>query len=74
MNDGMFEIPAPLRAEHAALHDKLAAATRESGAVGEAAREVARLLHPHFEREEEFAMPPLAHRLRQINAWPEGAG
>ena len=28
--------------------------------MGEAAREVARLLHPHFVREEEFALPPLA--------------
>lgn len=58
--DPLFEIPAPLRAEHAELHEKLSAATREPGAVGEAAREVARLLHPHFVREEEFALPPLA--------------
>lgn len=55
-----LEIPAPLRAEHAELHRRLAAATREAGAVGEAAREVARLLHPHFEREEQYALPPLA--------------
>jgi hypothetical protein len=55
-----FKIPAPLRAEHDELHTRLAAAIREPGAVGEAAREVARLLHPHFEREEEFALPPLA--------------
>jgi hypothetical protein len=56
----LFEIPAPLRAEHDALHANLAAATREPGLLGETAREVARLLHPHFVREEEFAMPPLA--------------
>lgn len=33
--------------------------TREPGAVGEAARGVAKVLHPHFVKEEEFAMPPL---------------
>jgi hypothetical protein len=52
-------IPHPLRAEHDALHRQLALAIRAGGAVGEAAREVARLLHPHFVREEEFALPPL---------------
>lgn len=55
-----FEVPAPLRAEHEELHERLAAAIRESGAIGAAAREVGRLLHPHFVREEEFALPPLA--------------
>lgn len=60
MNVPTFEIPAPLRAEHEQLHVALAAATREPGPLGEAAREVARLLHPHFVREEEFALPPLA--------------
>jgi hypothetical protein len=55
-----FDIPKPLQVEHEALHAMLVDATREAGAVGEAAREVARLLHPHFVREEEFALPPLA--------------
>jgi hypothetical protein len=55
-----FEIPKPLRAEHEELHARLVKATREPGAVGEAAREVARLLHPHFVAEEDFALPPLA--------------
>ena len=56
-----FEIPAPLRAEHEGnCNARLLEATREPGAVGGAAREVARLLHPHFVREEEFALPPLA--------------
>ena len=54
-----LEIPAPLQAEHDELHAELAAATKAPGAVGEAAREVARLLHPHFVREERFALPPL---------------
>jgi hypothetical protein len=55
-----FEIPKPLQAEHKELHASLVRATKEPGAVGEAAREVARLLHPHFVREEQFALPPLA--------------
>jgi hypothetical protein len=55
-----FEIPAALRAEHEELHAQLVKATKEPGAVGETAREVARLLRPHFVREEEFALPPLA--------------
>jgi hypothetical protein len=55
-----FQIPAALRVEHQELHARLQDATREPGEVGEAAREVARLLHPHFVREEEFALPPLA--------------
>ncbi|HEU4924101.1 MAG TPA: hemerythrin domain-containing protein [Burkholderiales bacterium] len=55
-----FEIPKPLQIEHQELHATLVKATKEPGAVGEAAREVARLLHPHFVREEEFALPPIA--------------
>lgn len=55
-----LEIPKPLQVEHEELHARLVEATRHPGAVGEAAREVARLLHPHFVREEEFALPPLA--------------
>ncbi len=55
-----FEIPRPLQVEHEELHATLKKATKAPGAVGEAAREVARLLHPHFVREEEFALPPLA--------------
>jgi len=54
-----FQIPAPLREEHAELHATLRKASSAPGAVGEAAREVARLMEPHFLREEEFALPPL---------------
>jgi hypothetical protein len=52
-------IPPSLAKEHDELHAELAAATKLPGAVGEAARSVARLLHPHFVKEEEFALPPL---------------
>jgi len=55
-----FAIPKPVQAEHEELHATLVKATKAPGAVGETAREVARLLHPHFVREEEFALPPLA--------------
>jgi hypothetical protein len=52
-------IPEPLKAEHDELHAALVRATRAGGRTGEAARAVARLLHPHFEQEEAFALPPL---------------
>jgi Hemerythrin HHE cation binding domain len=52
-------IPASLKAEHDELHRELAAATKAAGPVGEAARAVAKLLHPHFVDEEAFALPPL---------------
>jgi hemerythrin HHE cation binding domain-containing protein len=54
-----LQIPAPLKREHDELHAQLVRATQEPGVVGEAAREVARLLHPHFVKEEQFALPPL---------------
>jgi hypothetical protein len=54
-----FRIPEPLKAEHQELHADLVDATNAGGRVGEAAKEVARRLHPHFVREEEFALPPL---------------
>jgi hypothetical protein len=54
-----FLIPEPLKTEHAELHADLMDATRAGGRVGEAAKEVAKRLHSHFVREEEFALPPL---------------
>lgn len=54
-----FPIPASLKAEHAELHAELLEATKQAARVGEAAREVAKRLHPHFVREEEIALPPL---------------
>lgn len=54
-----LEIPPSLKVEHEALHEVLRRATREPGALGDAARTVAGLLHPHFVDEEAFAMPPL---------------
>jgi hypothetical protein len=55
-----FEIPEPLKREHDALHAILRRATTEPGALGESAKAVAKLMHPHFEKEEAFALPPLS--------------
>jgi hypothetical protein len=54
-----FVIPRPLKLEHEDLHNQLRAATREGGSLGEAAKTVAKLMHPHFVKEEEYALPPL---------------
>lgn len=54
-----FRIPKPLTIEHGELHAELVKLTRARGKVGEAARAVAALLHPHFVKEEEYALPPL---------------
>ena len=54
-----FTIPSPLKLEHEELHAELVRATQAGGRVGEAAKEVARVLHDHFVKEEEFALPPI---------------
>ena len=53
------QIPHPLKAEHAELHAELVTATQVTGRIGEAAKAVAKVMHPHFVKEEEFALPPL---------------
>ena len=52
-------IPAAMKAEHDAIHQRLVRATRAPGRTGEAARALAAVLHPHFVREEQIALPPL---------------
>lgn len=52
-------IPASIQDEHHELHEALARATRLKGQTGKAAQAVEAALAPHFEREEEFALPPL---------------
>ncbi|MGE5108315.1 MAG: hemerythrin domain-containing protein [Sphingobacteriales bacterium] len=54
-----FNIPHPLKAEHEELHNMLRQATHISGKTGDAAKTVAKLMHPHFVKEEEYALPPL---------------
>ncbi len=52
-------IPDSLRLEHEQLHAKFAEATRLPWHTGEAGRQVAKILYPHFLREDEYAIPPL---------------
>jgi hypothetical protein len=54
-----FTIPSPLKLEHEELHAELVRATQAGGRVAEAAKGVARVLHDHFVKEEEFALPPI---------------
>lgn len=54
------KLPASIRAEHREIHGALEAATKVTGRVGAAAKELATVLHPHFMREEQIALPPLA--------------
>jgi hypothetical protein len=60
MAKNAIEIPESVRREHEAIHSALVAATRAPGRVGVAAEALAEVLHPHFVREEEIALPPLA--------------
>ena len=52
-------IPQSLQAEHHEIHEALAEATPAPGRVGAAAKELAAVLDPHFERENQIALPPL---------------
>ena len=50
-------IPKAMEEEHEELHAELAKATKTRRKVGEAAKKVAEVLHPHFEKENEIALP-----------------
>lgn len=54
-----FIIPKSLKLEHEDLHTTLAKATQVEGKIGDYAKTIAKILHPHFVKEEEYAMPPL---------------
>jgi iron-sulfur cluster repair protein YtfE (RIC family) len=54
------DIPSSLKADHEKLHTDLSALTTLPGRTGEAAKHVAAVLHEHFVKEEQVAMPPLA--------------
>jgi hypothetical protein len=71
-----YEIPLPLRQEHDELHTRLRHATQAGGEVGEAAKTLAKLMHPHFVKEDAFALPPLGllQPLAQDAFTPEMAG
>ena len=59
VKEATIEIPKSIRAEHDAIHSELVSATKAPGRVGAAARSLAEVLHPHFVREEQIALPPL---------------
>ena len=52
-------IPQSLKLEHEDLHAQLVQATKAGGKTAEAAETVAKVLHAHFVKEEEFALPPI---------------
>ena len=54
-----FVIPHVLKVEHEQLHNTVRNGIEEGGEVGVAATAVAELMHPHFLKEEEYALPPL---------------
>jgi hypothetical protein len=54
-----FIIPHTMEIEHEELQRELRKGTREGGETGEAAKKVAKVMHPHFVKEEDFALPPL---------------
>ncbi len=70
-----LEAPDVLRLEHDHIRDRLTAMTRTPRGVGEAARRVARLYWPHFEREEAIVFPlfALLHELALGDVQPEMA-
>ncbi|WP_256753432.1 hemerythrin domain-containing protein [Mesorhizobium sp. Mes31] len=55
----LMEIPKTLKIEHDELHAELVEATKAGGRTGQAANAVARVLHDHFVKEEQYALPPL---------------
>jgi len=59
MNSTQIRIPESMRIEHEEIHSELERITRMPGRIGTAARELATVLHPHFVREEQIALPPL---------------
>lgn len=52
-------VPQVLKLDHEELHDGVARASREKGAIGAAAKRLLRVMTPHMEKEEVFAHPPL---------------
>ena len=70
-----MKAPPSLRREHEELHADLARAGQLPGLLGQTAREVARIMHPHFLREDEYAIPPLSllPRLARGDVTPEMA-
>jgi hypothetical protein len=54
-----LQIPKSMQIEHEALHSDLVKLTKAGGRTGEAAQRVAKVLDHHFQKENEYALPPL---------------
>ena len=54
-----FISPQSVKREHEELHTELVKATKAGGMTEDAAKAVAELLHSHFVKEKEYALPPL---------------
>jgi hypothetical protein len=54
-----FKIPKTMEKEHEELHAELRKATTSGGTTGKTAKKLLGVLHPHFVKEEDFALPPL---------------
>lgn len=54
-----MEVPESIVIEHKEIHQMLAKSLKAGGATGRAAKAVEEVLHPHFVKEEEYALPPL---------------
>lgn len=52
-------VPEGLQREHREVHAELEWVTKRGGRTGAAARALVAVLHPHFRREEQVALPPL---------------
>ena len=63
---GHAAIPDALRHEHEEIQHALQEAVKAPREVGAAARDLQRVLTPHFEREEQIALPPLGVLQRLI--------
>ena len=59
MGASKIQIPKSVKSEHEEIHSTLLEATKAPGRVGVAAKELDEVLHPHFVREEQIALPPL---------------
>lgn len=53
-------IPESLRREHDEIRAELLAASKVGGDIGDAAQRALAILECHFEKEDSFALPPLA--------------
>lgn len=69
-----LKIPESLELEHEELHQQLYKGIKEGGKIGEAAKAVADILHQHFEKEEEYALPPLGLLSSLVTEEQERAG